>query len=70
MLVTIQLRNFIFPSPIKNIRLEYTELKFHLIFCIGTIRGPKCKQEDNIKLVLKAIGYKDVDWIHMAQDRD
>jgi hypothetical protein len=26
--------------------------------------------EDNIKMDLREIGFKDVDWIHWAQDRD
>jgi hypothetical protein len=26
--------------------------------------------EDNIKLFVKDIVYEDVDWIHLAQDRD
>jgi hypothetical protein len=28
------------------------------------------KLEDNIKMDLRGIGYNDVDWIHLAQDRD
>jgi hypothetical protein len=31
---------------------------------------PRCKWEDNIKMDLKTIGLEDVDWTHMAQDRD
>jgi hypothetical protein len=26
--------------------------------------------EDNIKMELREIGWEDVDWIHLAQDRD
>jgi hypothetical protein len=26
--------------------------------------------EDNIKMYLREIGFGDVDWIHLAQDRD
>jgi hypothetical protein len=26
--------------------------------------------EDNIKMNLEEIGYEDVDWIHLAQNRD
>jgi hypothetical protein len=26
--------------------------------------------EDNIKMDLREIGFEDVDWIHLAQDRD
>jgi hypothetical protein len=28
------------------------------------------KWEDNIKMYLRAIGFGDADWIHLAQDRD
>jgi hypothetical protein len=28
------------------------------------------KREDNIKTDLKDVGCKDVDWIHLAEDRD
>jgi hypothetical protein len=28
---------------------------------------PRCRQEDNIKMDLKEIGCKDMDWIHLAQ---
>jgi len=28
-----------------------------------------CLMADNIKTYLKEIGYKDVDWVHMANDR-
>jgi hypothetical protein len=31
---------------------------------------PKLRWEDNIKMVLKEIGFLHVDWIHWAQDRD
>jgi hypothetical protein len=31
---------------------------------------PKCRWEDNIKMELEEIGFGDVDWIHLAQDRD
>jgi hypothetical protein len=26
--------------------------------------------EDNIKMVLKGIGWKDMDWMHLAEDRE
>jgi hypothetical protein len=29
---------------------------------------PRCRWEDNIIMVLK-IGWEDVDWIHLAQDK-
>jgi hypothetical protein len=31
---------------------------------------PRCRWEDNIKIDLREIGFGDVDWIHLAQDRD
>jgi hypothetical protein len=31
---------------------------------------PRRKWEDNIKMDLREIGFGDVDWIHLAQDRD
>jgi hypothetical protein len=31
---------------------------------------PRRRWEDNIKMVLREIGFGDVDWIHWAQDRD
>jgi hypothetical protein len=31
---------------------------------------PRCRWEDNIKMDLREIGFGDVDWIHLAQNRD
>jgi hypothetical protein len=31
---------------------------------------PRRRGEDNIKMDLREIGFGDVDWIHLAQDRD
>jgi hypothetical protein len=31
---------------------------------------PRRRWEDNIKIYLREIGFGDVDWIHLAQDRD
>ena len=31
---------------------------------------PRRRWEDNIKMDLKEIGWEDVDWIDVAQDRD
>jgi hypothetical protein len=31
---------------------------------------PRLRWEDNIKMDLREIGFGDVDWIHLAQDRD
>jgi hypothetical protein len=30
---------------------------------------PRCRWEDNIRMDLGEIGFGDVDWIHLAQDR-
>jgi hypothetical protein len=31
---------------------------------------PRCRWVDNIKIDLREIGWDDVDWIDMTQDRD
>jgi hypothetical protein len=31
---------------------------------------PRCRLEDNIRMNLGEIGWDDVDWIYLAQDRD
>jgi hypothetical protein len=31
---------------------------------------PRRRWEDNMKMDLREIGFRDVDWIHLAQDRD
>jgi hypothetical protein len=31
---------------------------------------PRRRWEDNIKMDLREMGFGDVDWIHLAQDRD
>jgi hypothetical protein len=33
-------------------------------------RRPRHKWEDNIRLGLREIGWKGMNWIHLAQDRD
>jgi hypothetical protein len=30
----------------------------------------KCRWEDNIKMGLRKIGWRNMDWIHLGQDRD
>jgi hypothetical protein len=43
---------------------------------LGGLKGgdhlgrPRRKWEDNIKMDLREIGFGDVDWIHLAQDRE
>jgi ribosome biogenesis protein Nip4 len=34
------------------------------------LERPRRRREDNIKMDLRKIGFVDVDWIHLAQDRD
>jgi hypothetical protein len=43
-----------------------------LIFCVYVLGTPThtCTWEENIKLYLKEIMYENVDWIHLAQDRN
>jgi hypothetical protein len=31
---------------------------------------PMCRWEDNIRMNLREIGWEDVDWMHLTQDRD
>jgi hypothetical protein len=31
---------------------------------------PKCRLEDNIKMTLKEVGWEDMGWIYVDQDRD
>jgi hypothetical protein len=31
---------------------------------------PRCRWEDNIKMDLQEVGWRGMDWIDMAQDRD
>jgi hypothetical protein len=56
------------------------------VACMGEMRGahtligrpegrrplgrPRCRWEDNIKMDLGEMGFGDVDWIHLARDRD
>jgi hypothetical protein len=35
-----------------------------------TLGRPRHRWEDNIKMNLREVGLGDVDWIHLAQDRD
>jgi hypothetical protein len=34
------------------------------------LRRPSCRWEDKIKMDLREVGWEDVDWMHLAQDRD
>jgi hypothetical protein len=31
---------------------------------------PRCRWEDNIRMVLQEVGFGSMDWIELAQDRD
>jgi hypothetical protein len=50
--------------------------KFTFIILVGNLEGKRSlgrsmrRWEDNIKMDLREIGWKGVDWIHLAQDRD
>jgi hypothetical protein len=35
-----------------------------------SLRRPKRRWEDNIRMDLREIGWQGVDWIHLAQDKD
>jgi hypothetical protein len=43
---------------------------------VGKLEGkrppgrPRCRWEDNIKMVLQEVEYGGMDWIELAQDRD
>jgi hypothetical protein len=45
-------------------------------FCIGksdgkrSLRRPRYRWEDNIRMDLKEIGWKCMDWMYLAQDRN
>jgi hypothetical protein len=32
--------------------------------------GPRRRWEDNIRMNLREVGWEDVEWMHVAQDRD
>jgi hypothetical protein len=34
------------------------------------LRRPRRRWKDNVKLHLREIGWKGVDWMHLAQDKD
>jgi hypothetical protein len=36
----------------------------------GTLGRPRRRWEDNIRMDLGKVGFGDVDWIYLAQDRD
>jgi hypothetical protein len=46
------------------------------IILVGRLEGrrplgrPRCRWEDNIKMDLWEIGFGDMNWIYLAQDRD
>jgi hypothetical protein len=34
------------------------------------LERPRCRQKDNIKMILREIDWSDMDWINLVQDRD
>jgi hypothetical protein len=52
------------------------EVRFAYNILVGRPEGrrplgrPMCRWEDNIKMDLREIGFGNVDWIHLAQDRN
>jgi hypothetical protein len=34
------------------------------------IKRPRCRGDDSIKIDVMVIGFRGMDWIHVAQDRD
>jgi len=38
--------------------------------CKRPLGRPRCRWEDNIKVDIQEVGYQDMDWIELAQDRD
>jgi hypothetical protein len=34
------------------------------------LRKPRCRCEDNIKMSLRKMGFKGVEWVYLAKDRD
>jgi ribosome biogenesis protein Nip4 len=52
------------------------EMRGAYIILVGRPEGrrplgrPRHRCEDNIKMDLREIGFGDVDWIHLVQDRD
>jgi cytochrome c biogenesis protein CcdA len=64
-------------TTIVNIFQKYLQINLLLIISLTIIiegRRPlgrlRRRWEDNIKMDLWEIGFGDVDWIHLAQDRD
>jgi hypothetical protein len=35
-----------------------------------SLRRPRCRWEDNIRIDLREIGWEGLDWIHLSQNRD
>jgi hypothetical protein len=42
----------------------------HTTFWVGRPLGRPRRRWEDIKMYLKETGFGDVDWIHLAQDRD
>jgi hypothetical protein len=70
--------SFIYPGP-STLRLSFSSSFKECIvdnILVGKPEGrrplgrPRHRWEDNIKMDLREIGFGNVDWIHLAQDRD
>jgi hypothetical protein len=48
----------------------YTVFEKFILLKDQHVGRPRRRREDNIKIDLREIGFGDVDWIHLAQDRD
>jgi hypothetical protein len=35
-----------------------------------TLRRPRCRWNDDIRMDLREIGWEGMDWMHLVQDRD
>jgi hypothetical protein len=43
----------------------------HRVFCLEKLKGRRRRRwKDNIRMDLREVGWKGVDWIHIYQDRD
>lgn len=64
------------PNTIRAIKLRRSRLVGHIARMVlrpeekETFGRPRRTWEDCIKMDLREIGFRDVDWIHLAQARD
>jgi hypothetical protein len=64
---------YVFYLYSRIVGLSYWEVRISILFfdnfCVILVR-PRCRWEDTIKMDLREVGWGDIDWIDMAQDRD